>query len=236
MSHIMFGDDVKTHTQSPTCMGASVIGLCFTDGVVIAADNLASWGRMARFPGCSRLLKVNDKTIAGSSGDYADFQYLTSLIERKQIEEETHEDGFELSARSLHSWLTRVQYNRRNKMDPLWTSWAVGGIDSEGPYLGFVNKLGAAFKDKLIGIGFGSQFAMPLLRKYHEEKKGQITRVEAIEFVKKCMSTIFLRDCSAHPEFEIAVVDSTGSEILGPLRVNTDWSLAAKTRGMLFAQ
>lgn len=217
-------------------MGASVIGLCATDGVVIAADNLASSGRMARFPGCSRLLKVNEKTIAASSGDYADFQYLKGLIEGKQIEEESWEDGFDLSARALHSWLTRVLYNRRSKMDPLWTSWAVGGIDNEGPFLGFVDKIGTAFKDKLIGIGFGAQFAMPLLRKYYDDKKGQISRVEAIEFVKKCMSTIFLRDCSAHPEYEIAVVDNSGSEILGPFRVDTDWSLAAQTRGLLFAQ
>ena len=30
------------------------------------------------------------------------------------------DDGATMSPKELHHWLTRVMYNRRSKMDPLW--------------------------------------------------------------------------------------------------------------------
>lgn len=44
--------------------------------MIIAADMMGSYGSLARFRSISRLLKVNDTTMLGASGDYADFQYL----------------------------------------------------------------------------------------------------------------------------------------------------------------
>ena len=59
--------------------GTSVLGLKFEGGVVIAADMLGSYGSLARFRNISRIMRVNNSTMLGASGDYADFQYrLTS--------------------------------------------------------------------------------------------------------------------------------------------------------------
>ncbi|KOB74711.1 Proteasome subunit beta type [Operophtera brumata] len=44
------------------------------------------------------------------------------------IDEECIGDGLLLKPRSLHSWLTRVLYNKRSKMDPLWSNYIVAGI------------------------------------------------------------------------------------------------------------
>lgn len=60
--------------------GTSVLAVKFEGGVVIAADMMGSYGSLARFRGISRLLRVNDSTVLGASGDYADFQYLTQVI------------------------------------------------------------------------------------------------------------------------------------------------------------
>jgi len=60
--------------------GTSVLGVKFEGGVVIAADMMGSYGSLARFRSISRLLRVNDSTVLGASGDYADFQYLTQII------------------------------------------------------------------------------------------------------------------------------------------------------------
>lgn len=49
---------------------------------MIAADTMGSYGSLARFRGISRLLKVNDTTMLGASGDYADFQYLKQIIDQ----------------------------------------------------------------------------------------------------------------------------------------------------------
>ena len=63
--------------------GTSVVGVQFKDGVVIAADILASYGSLARYRNCERIMKVNDNIILGAGGDYADFQYIKNLIEQK---------------------------------------------------------------------------------------------------------------------------------------------------------
>ena len=35
-----------------------------------------------------RIIKVNDKTVLAAGGDIADFQYLKSVMEQKQIDED----------------------------------------------------------------------------------------------------------------------------------------------------
>lgn len=67
----------------PTTTGTSVLGLKFKDGVLIAADTLGSYGSLARFRDCQRVMKVNDNIILGAGGDYADYQYLQSIIKQK---------------------------------------------------------------------------------------------------------------------------------------------------------
>ena len=58
----------------------------FDGGVVIAADTLGSYGSLARFKCLSRIMKINDSTVLGAGGDYADFQHLTSVLEQKMYE------------------------------------------------------------------------------------------------------------------------------------------------------
>lgn len=69
--------------RAPITTGTSVVGIQFKDGVLIAADILGSYGSLARFRNLERVMKVNDNIILGAGGDYADYQYLKSNIERK---------------------------------------------------------------------------------------------------------------------------------------------------------
>lgn len=68
--------------RTPMVTGTSVLGVKFDGGVMVAADMMGSYGSLARFRGISRLLKVNDSTMLGASGDYADFQYLKQVIDQ----------------------------------------------------------------------------------------------------------------------------------------------------------
>lgn len=52
------------------------------------------------------------------------------------MDEACKDDGFQTTARSLHSWLTRVLYNKRCKFDPLWTTFVVAGLDQDKPWVG----------------------------------------------------------------------------------------------------
>jgi 20S proteasome subunit beta 7 len=63
--------------------GTSVLGVKFDGGVILAADTLGSYGSLARYRDCPRVMKVNDCTVLGGGGDYADYQHLKSVIEQK---------------------------------------------------------------------------------------------------------------------------------------------------------
>lgn len=221
----------KKHTQSPVTTGSSVLAMKYDGGIIMAADTLGSYGSMARFPDLQRLLKVNDKTVIGAGGDYADFQFLTDVIKQKQIDEDCKDDGFELKPKALHCWLTRVMYNRRSKFDPLWNVIIVAGLQDEEPYLGFVNLQGTAFTDTVMATGMGVDLALPVMRNAMEKKGGLLNYEEAKQTILQCVRLAYLRDCRSWPKYHLAKVDKEGTTLEGPLMIDSDWEFAKGVKG-----
>lgn len=217
--------------------GTSVLGIAFEGGVIMAADTLVSYGSMAKFRDCERIMVVNDKTIVGATGDYADYQFLTSIIKQKQIDEIQWNDGLELYPAALHSWITRVAYNKRSKFEPLYCTWLVGGLqpnennDKLEPFLGFVDKLGTAFKSKAIVTGFGQHIATPLIRELSETMDRLPTEEEARALVKKCMEVLYYRDARSLNRYMITVVKEAGVNVEGPVEFTADWQIAYDIKG-----
>ena len=57
-----------------------VLGYLFVMGVVCCVG-AGSYGSLARFRSISRMMKVNNSTVIGASGDYADFQEVKDDLE-----------------------------------------------------------------------------------------------------------------------------------------------------------
>ena len=225
-------DNPKKCTMYPMVTGTSVLGIQFNDGIVIAADTLGSYGSLAKYRPLSRILKVNDTTVMGTSGDYADLQFMKSIIEQKVIDEACIADGFSYSPKSIYSWLTRVMYNRRTKMNPLWNTVIVGGIQQGKPFLGYVDKLGVAYEAKSVATGYGAYIAQPLLRDALDKSpEPGMSDAEARDVIGRCLSVLFYRDARSWNEYELAVVTKDGASIHGPLTCNTDWNIAHMVRG-----
>ncbi|XP_078390188.1 proteasome subunit beta type-4 [Cetorhinus maximus] len=214
-----------THTLSPMVTGTSVLGAKFDGGVILAADMLGSYGSMARFRNISRLMKVNNSTILGASGDYADYQYLKHAIEQMMIDEELLGDGHSYSPKAIHSWLTRVMYNRRCKMNPLWNTVIIGGMNNGESFLGYVDKLGVAYEASTVATGFGAYLAQPLMREV-AERQALITKDEARQLVERCLKVLYYRDARSYNRYQIATVTEAGVEIEGPISVETNWEIA----------
>ena len=224
------GDNPKKRTISPMVTGTSVLGIKFSDGVLIAADTLGSYGSLAKYRSLSRILKVNDTTVMGTSGDYADLQFMKSVIEQKVIDEECLADGFSYSPRSIYSWLTRVMYNRRTKMNPLWNTVIVGGMQDGEPFLGYVDKLGVAYQAPSVASGYGAYIAQPLLRDVLD-KTPALSEAEARDVIAHCLSVLFYRDARSWNEYELAVVTKDGAWIDGPFTCKTNWNIAHMVHG-----
>ena len=98
--------DPKSHTTRPIVTGASVLGVKYNGGVMLAADTLLSYGSMAKTMDASRLIEI-DQTLIGASGEYSDFQAIQEMLEAKSLEMQSgllqERDGNEppMTARSM---------------------------------------------------------------------------------------------------------------------------------------
>lgn len=137
--------------------------------------------------------QINDSTLFAASGEYSDFQFLCDWLDINAEEDEIYQDGDLRSPREYASVLSRVLYNRRNKMDPLLNQVVVAGVERNGKsYLGYVDLYGTLYEDDYVATGYGSYLAVPLLR---EKANPNMSEAEAVRLLEECMRILFYRDC-----------------------------------------
>jgi len=202
--------------------GGSVVALKFKGGVMVAADTLASYGSLARFEGVTRIAKVgiSNDTMLAAGGDYSDYQMILKMVEQKAVADFAADDGSSLSPKAMHHWLTRVMYNRRSKMDPLWNSVIITGFRDGKAYLGSSDLYGTMFEDDFVATGLGGHLALPLIRKaWHAE----MSEEEARKLLVDCMRVLFYRDTRASASIQVGTVSAEGSKIGEPFTLDTFW-------------
>lgn len=220
-----------SHTQQPIVTGTSVLGIKYKDGVMLAADCLASYGSLARFKDVQRLHQVTDTTVLGASGDISDFQSVQHMLRSLMISENNHDDGHTLGTSNIFEYLCRLMYSRRTKMNPLWNTFVVGGVHNGEGFLGYVDLRGSHYKSDTIATGFGSYLAQPILRKATEQRTEPLTEEEAREVLENCMRVLYYRDARSMNKIQISKITSAGSEISEPYVLETEWSFAEQIRG-----
>lgn len=248
----------KTATQSPAVTGTSVLGLKFRDGVVLAADNLASYGSLARFNDVKRIRPFANTSVVGFSGDVSDMQFLDRHLNELEIDEAyegnfasatvSGEDGDTpadqksgnknngLSASNLHKYLSKLFYARRNKFDPLWNQILVAGFDdaTNKPFLAAADLRGTVYSSPSLATGFGAMLAQPIMRKYAatEEDAAKLTKEEAVQIVKDCMKVLYYRDARSWDGYSLAVVTDKGVEVSYDEKLeNQSWAFAERIKG-----
>ncbi|KAG4425840.1 hypothetical protein IFR04_001047 [Cadophora malorum] len=229
------GNGPNQHTQSPVVTGTSVLAIKFKDGVVIAADNLASYGSLARFTDVKRLRIFAETTVVGFGGDVSDMQYLDRLLTSLDTEEAYGSAGHTLNAKNLHTYLTKVFYKRRSDFNPLWNQVLVAGMDGEGkPFLASTDLLGTAFSSPSLATGYGAHLAQPLMRKIAPDEiaASKLSKEQAVEAVKESMKVLYYRDARSLDKYSIAVVTKDGIELKENEKLeNQSWAFADQIRG-----
>jgi len=215
-----------TQTQSPMITGTSVLACKYKDGVLMLADTLGSYGSMARFTDLQRIVPVNATTMVGASGEYSDFQYLQKLLTQLVIEDFEEDDGRQLTGQEIHSYLSRVLYNRRSKGDPLWNYLVTASVDKQDgkPFLGLSELHGSCFPDDFIATGYGAHMALPLLRK---QWKSDLSYDEAKKLLEACATVLFYRDCRAINKYTLGQVTKEGVRVSKPYSLPTTWDMKA---------
>lgn len=142
-------------------------------------------------------------------------QYLDRLLTSLQTNELYSSTSPEtrLSAKNLHTYISKVMYKRRSDMNPLWNAILVAGLDEhEKPFLASVDLLGTTFSAPTLATGFGAHLAQPILRRIVPDEKTSegLSKEEAIKAVKECMKVLFYRDARSLDNYSIAVVEKEG--------------------------
>ncbi|KAI8323491.1 proteasome endopeptidase complex, beta subunit [Martensiomyces pterosporus] len=226
-----FSSGATTRTTQPLVTGTSVVAFKYKDGIIMAADCLASYGSLARFRNEKRLLAVGDSTLVGVSGDISDYQHMEHILDNLMTEEYYMDDGQKLGTKSIYKYISNIMYNRRSKVDPLWNSYVVAGIDNGEKVLGFVDLYGTTYQSATIATGFGGHLAQPILRKRVEGREDEITEEEAVKILDECMRVLFYRDARSLNKLRRAKVTAQGVEISEPYSLETNWDFAESIIG-----
>lgn len=208
-------------TTDPVTTGTSVLAVKYKDGIMVAGDTLVSYGSMARYFDLDRVLPLGKYTLIGGTGDYSDFQYIMKFLEELITEDQIAEDGSLLFPHSIHSYLTRVMYQRRNKFDPLYNRIVVGGFRDGTSYLGMSDLRGLSYEGDFIATGYGDYIAKPLLRKHW---RPDLTYEQAKHLLESCLRVLYYRDARAHNQITLGVVTQDGPKVSEPYVLDTDWS------------
>ena len=212
-----------TRTSQPIVTGTTVIGLKYADGVMLAADTLASYGSLARYNDVRRISKVGLNTLIGASGEISDYQSILDILESMHREDTNQDDGYTRTPQEIHSYLRAIMYQRRNKGDPLWNQLLVAGYRSEKPFLGYVDLIGTSYEENFIATGFGAYLAIPIIR---DRWNANMSEGEARSLIEDCLRVMYYRDCRASNRIQIAKATSEGTLISEPYHISHDWETA----------
>eukprot|EP01101_Sappina_pedata_P013311 TRINITY_DN957_c0_g1_i1.p1 TRINITY_DN957_c0_g1~~TRINITY_DN957_c0_g1_i1.p1 ORF type:complete len:263 (+),score=87.15 TRINITY_DN957_c0_g1_i1:28-789(+) len=215
----------RTRTTDPITTGTSVLALRCNDFVMLASDTCVSYGSLSRFRSVERLKTLGKFTILGASGEYSDFQFMMDHLNQLILKDSLNDDSISLSPSSIHSYLTRVMYNKRNKFDPWYNQVVLGGYKDGKSFLGMVDMVATNFEDATIATGYGEYIALPLLRKAH---RPDMTQDEAKALLEECMRVLFYRDARTINKIQIATVSAEGHSVTEPYSLSTYWEHGEK--------
>uniref|UniRef100_A0A7N2MSX2 Proteasome subunit beta n=1 Tax=Quercus lobata TaxID=97700 RepID=A0A7N2MSX2_QUELO len=198
-------------TLNPYVTGTSVVAIKYKDGILMAADMGGSYGYTLRYKSVERLKPVGKHSLLGASGEISDFQEILRYLDELILYDNMWDDGNSLGPKEVHSYLTRVMYNRRNKFNPLWNSLILGGVKNGQKYLGMVSMIGVNFEDNHVATGFGNHLARPILR---DEWHDNLSFEDGVKLLEKCMRVLLYRDTTAVNKLQSSVDASKEMEYL----------------------
>ena len=219
----------KKHTTDPVYVGASVIGMKFREGIIIACDTRVNYGSLAKYLNVvDRVTQINEKTILSSTGEYSDFQEVVRLLREKTLDDSLGKNSY-LGPDELANYLSSMHYYRRNKMNPFWNNTIIGGLDWElNPTLYSIDQFGTIFKGNYLLAGMAQYFCHSIVNPQYPLDYKDFSRDQALFLVEDCFRTLFYRDSRAGNQIKygiLSVVDGVPKyeEIIKTLESNWDY-------------
>lgn len=187
--------DTKISSKTTT------VGLIAGDYVVLAADKRATAGFLVAHKRVKKIQKIDDHAAMTISGLVADAQYLVEqarYISRKYL----LEVGRPIKISSLASNLS-VILNVYLRTMPYVVQLLLGGYDSSGPHLFYLDLFGSLSEEKYMATGSGSPVAFGVLESGYRE---DISLEEAVELAKKAVKAATMRDGFSGEGIDVVII------------------------------
>nr|CDQ02227.1 BMA-PBS-7, isoform e [Brugia malayi] len=130
----------------------------------------------------------------------------------------------------LHGFLTSLLYYRRTRMNPLWNTLVVAGLQTQNdqlePFIGVITSRGVAYRTKSVATGMGAMLLNQVIETEQRKNDGKLSKEQAIDILRKSLELSIYHDCVADNEFEISTVDKDGVQLGVPEFIAGNWDIA----------
>lgn len=183
--------------------GATVVGISYNNGVILAAEKRVSFGNFVVNKSIKKTFPVTDHVGAACAGMVADMQVLVRQVEAlaKIRKLETRR---EVAPNSVAKLMSVIMFERR--YFPLLTQVIVGGINTK-PEIYTLDPLGSVLPDEYAAVGTGAEMALGVM---DAEFKPNMTEEKAKDLAIRAIKSAIQRDSSSGDGIDVLVVSKAG--------------------------
>jgi proteasome beta subunit len=183
--------------------GATVVGISYNDGVILAAEKRVSFGNFVVNKHIKKTFPVTDHVGAACAGMIADMQVLVRQVEAlaKIRKLETRR---EVAPNSIAKLMSVIMFERR--YFPLLTQVIVGGI-SEKPEIYTLDPLGSVLPDEYAAVGTGAEMALGIM---DAEFKPNMSEETVRELATRAIRSGIMRDAASGDGIDILYITRSG--------------------------
>jgi len=181
------------------------VGLVVGDTVILAADKRATAGTAVYHKAVKKILKINDYSAMTISGLVADTQF---LVENARALSRRYELQLKkpIEIKSLANYLSLL-LSIYLRAYPFLVQLLLGGYDSSGPSLYYLDLYGTLTREKYMSTGSGSPIALGVLESsYHENMDLE----EAKKLAVKAVISALTRDGFSGEGVDVVVISRDG--------------------------
>lgn len=190
--------------------GTTTVGLACKDGIVLATDTRATMGYLVASKRARKIYKINESIGATVAGGVADTQDLVNVL-RAEVGYYNMKEGRPMGVRAAARLIANVLHAFR--MFPYVANLLVGGIDTTGGRLYFIDLDGSLTEEKMVATGSGSPVAYGVLE---SEFKEGMTAEEAAPLAIKAVRAAMKRDIATGNELAVVIITKAGYRELTP--------------------
>jgi len=180
--------------------GATVVGIKFQKGVVIAGERRMTYGSYIQSSNARKVFLINERMGIGAAGMVGDLQNIIRLL-REEMRYYENETKNRMKVRSAAKLLSNILYSL--KIFPAMAEFIVGGIEDGAPVLAVLDPVGSVLEDDFVAVGSGGSIAIGVIEELYRPDLGES---EAVELAVKAVKQGIRRDALSGGDIDYVVI------------------------------